>query len=458
MSEIDPLLTTTAGFADQFLGLPLYTWQARGALPLEKFFKTGKRQNVVIVTPNGSGKDERIIPTLVYYWLFFAPKGRVVLTTKSDIQLSTQTLPNLDKHWRKFGWQEPVGSPRWMLTTPTGGNATCFVTNDGSRVEGHHSRPGEPLIWIVNEAKSITSDIWEGIDRCTPDVLVLISSPGLKEGRLFEATKLPEQYTIVRAGLADCPHIPKEKIDHIISTYGIDDPVTRSTLYGEFMEQADDESFCLTDTELEGCVSFPPEWIPGFKYGFFDFADGQAENSFCVRDGNKFSIADAWRDKNEDAVVGRAIVLMRKFGLSANQCGADAAAKSILDKLASAGYALHRQNFGAPDKFRIHKSWSAWAWLSACQKIRNREIIVPNDEVWKAQITNRKKLFTPTGLMAVEDKHDMDIRRVKSPDRADSFVGCASAVDARAFEQVSFRDRLRQGEHEAAMHGMSVGF
>lgn len=463
LNDLEPLLTTTAGFADQLMQLPLYPWQAKGLLPIEEYFKTGKRQNIVIVTPNGSGKDERIIPTAVYYWLFYAPRGRVVLTTKSDVQLTTQTLPNLSRHWRRFGWSEPVGSPRWQLVTPTGGNATCFVTNDGSRVEGHHSRPGEPLLWIVNESKSITADIWEGIDRCTPDVLMLISSPGLREGRLYDAcTKLQASFSApngitVRAGLADCPHIPQEKIDHIVNTYGADHPITRSTLYGEFMAQADDQSYCLTPEELEGCQSFPPDWRPGFRYGFFDFADGRAENVFVIREGNKFQIADAWRDKNEDAVVGRSIVLMRRHNLSHFQCGGDAAAKSILDKLGNAGFPIHRQNFGAPDKFKTYKSWSAWAWLTACQKIRNREIILPDDPVLKAQLTSRKKGFTPTGLLSVEDKGDMSKRGLESPDRGDAFVGCAAAVDARVFEHQSFRERYDNSRHETALHGISVG-
>ena len=40
----------------------------------------------------------------------------------------------------------------------------------------------------------------------------------------------------MKAGLVDCPHIPQSKIDSILAKYGEDDPYTRSTLYGEFMD------------------------------------------------------------------------------------------------------------------------------------------------------------------------------------------------------------------------------
>jgi hypothetical protein len=458
----DALRTTTTGFAELMLGLSLYGWQANAVLPLEwATGPEGKRQNIAIITPNGSGKDERIIPTAAYWWLFVHPKGRVVITSKSDLQLSSQTIPNLDRHWRKFGWSEPVQSPRYTLVTPTGGSLIAYVTNEGARAEGHHSRPDEPLLMIVNEAKSVDQPIFEGIDRCTPDALMLVSSPGLREGRFYDCfTKLAPLYHLVRAGLTDCPHITKEKIDNVVATYGKDHPITRSTLYGEFMSQAEGEQYCCTAEELESCLSFPPPHKPGFKFGFFDFADGRAENVLALRNGNKYEIADAWRDVNEDAVVGRSIYLMRKHGLEQHQAGGDAAAKSIIDKMAQAGFAIRRQNFGAADKNNIYKSWSAMAWLEGAQKIRSREVILPDDPVLKAQITTRKKLFTPNGKLAVEDKIKMlRERQLESPDRADALFGCMAERDTLLDVPMHFVDLSKWSINERAEHelGQVVG-
>jgi hypothetical protein len=438
----DELATTTTGFASLKLGLDLYEWQARALLPIELYGQTGKRQNVAIVTPNGSGKDERIIPSAVYYWLFFNPRGRVVITSKSDLQLTSQTIPNLNKHYRKFGWGEPVNSPRYTLTTPTppgygtGGSLIAYVTNDGARSEGHHERPGEPLLMIINEAKSIDASIWEGIDRCTPSVLMLISSPGLRQGRFYDCFNGPLSplYHKVRAGLKDCPHIPKEKIDHVIAEYGENHPVVRSMIFGEFMEQDGDEVYCATDTDIENCINSPPQHRPGFRFGFFDFGQGSAENVFVTRNGNKFEITDKWREVNEDAIVGRAITLMRQEGLTAEQCAGDAAAKGILDKLALAGWPIGRQNFGAPEPTGVYKSWSAMAWIEGCNRIKRREVILPNDDLLKSQIVARKKQFTITGKLAVEEKYQMSKRGIPSPDRGDALFGCMSAIDVSIYD------------------------
>lgn len=436
MDDIKQLRATTTGFAKLELGLDLYGWQAKSLLPLEWATGPGigpgaNRQNIAIVTPNGSGKDERIIPVAAYWWLFYHPRGRVIITTKSDNQLDNQTLPNLKRHYRKFGWSDPVDSPRFTLTTPTGGSLIAFVTNKGVRVEGNHSRPGEPLLMIVNEAKSIDPDIWVGIDRCTPDVLMLLSSPGGREGRFYDCfSKLAHLYHRTMVGLKDCPHITQAKIDATIATYGPNDPVTLSILYGQFMKSQEGIHWCLTPEEYESCLNFPPVHKPGFKYGFFDFAEGRAENVLVIRNGNKYDIADAWRDHNEDAVVGRAIYLLNKHGLKNGHWGADAAAKSILDKMASSGYVGARKNFGTRLKDSIYKSWGAKAWLEGCKKIRDREVIIPNDGVLISQTTKRKRIFQPDGRQAVEEKLVMfKERQLESPDRADALFGCMDAHD-----------------------------
>ena len=454
--EIDANDFTTKGFAEKYLGLNLYPWQAEALAPLEAAVGPNcKRQNIAIVAPNGSGKDSQVIPAAIYWWLFYNPKGRVVVTSKSDLQLTGQTIPNVNKYWERFGWPEPTKSPRFVLQTPEGGSLTAFVTNEGNRVEGWHSMPDSPCLLIVNEAKSIEDKIFEGINRCRVSAFMMISSPGLKMGQFYHAfEKMRDQYTPVRAGLADCPHIKKEDVELVISTYGEHHPVTRSTLFGEFMSQSDEEPYVLTLDQVESCINNPPQHQPGFKYGFFDFAEGRAENALVIRDGNKFQIADAWRESNADAVIGRAIQLLRKHGLTAANAGGDAAAKYILDGLAQAGYPIHRQNFGSQVSNQVYKSWSAYAWLEGAQKITKREVILPDDETLIGQLVTRKKEFAVTGKLGVEEKYQMNKRGIKSPDRADALFGCMAAVDTRAWDTTqrqTFREYIESEQDGAEL-------
>lgn len=442
MTDI-PIECTTAGFASLKLGLNPYDWQIRALEPLERAFGPGSsRQNIAIRSPNGAGKDLIIIPSAAYYWLYFNPKGRVAITTQSSLQMREQTVPALDMHWAKLGWDAPVKSPNWKLTSPEGGSITCFVTNTGERAEGWHKRPDSPLLLIINEAKEIKADIFRGLDRWTPNAVMMVSSPGTKSGRFYDAfTKSASQWTRIKAGLVDCPHVPQERIDFILQTYGPTHPYTQSTLYGEFMDSEEGDLFPITEKEILACYESPPKHIQtGFRYGFFDFSSGgRAKNVFVVRDGNKYDIVDSWRETNEDAVVGRCIALMREQKLRDDQCAGDAAAKSLLDKLALAGWHLHRQNFGFRDSsaiYNVYRSWSAWAWIEGCNKIKRREVILPEgyQDIILEQLTSRKYHFTVDGKLALEDKGLMFKERgIASPDECDALFGDMAPQDLAPF-------------------------
>lgn len=235
-----PLETSPVYFAEEVLKLPLYPWQDQVLTWFEDVPQ--KRVKGSLCTPNGAGKSERVVATLVLYWLALFPKGKVIVTTKSGLQLETQIEPALKSHRGKF--------PDWKfierkIETPTGGQAILFVTDEVGRAEGHHPVDGPfdgPVLVIVDEAKSVPDDLFAALDRNNYAAILYVSSPGQMQGRFYESQFNPALgFKHVRVGLLDCPHISKERVDDIIATYGPDSPFTRSTLYGEFME-ADGEA------------------------------------------------------------------------------------------------------------------------------------------------------------------------------------------------------------------------
>jgi hypothetical protein len=420
------------GFAETVLGLSLYPWQDKAVAPLN--FATGskaRRINIAVIAPNGAGKDDRIIPTAVFWWLANHKRGKVVITTKSDLQLTNQTIPALEKHRTKLAYPPPVTSPRFELNTPSGGKCIAFVTNLAARAEGWHKEDDidGPLLLIVNEAATVDDEIFTALDRCTPNALMLISKPGLKFGRLWDVTTaFKKDWIVVRAGLKDCPHIPKERIDYIVNTYGEDHPVTRSTLHGEFMEQDEVEKYVINDVALRGLIDLAPPFKPGYECMFCDFGDGGAENTIAKRNGNKIELVDCWREKNKFASVARFIQSFRKHNMMADKITGDAADKEMCDLLRDAGWSIKRQNFGSPanDK-NIYLSWGAEAWREAAIGIEKREWILPNDPTLIAQLTSRQRSFGAQGKLGVEEKTAMQ-KRLKKPDysldRADAVIGC----------------------------------
>lgn len=435
MDEIDAA-THPIGFAETVLGLSLYSWQDRALAPLE--LATGRdarRVKITLRTPNGAGKSERVVAAAALWWVSAHKRGKVVITSKDSKQLLNQVVPAIDGHIAKFQDWDRVRSPYYRVTTPTGGAVHAFVTDEASRVEGWH-KDGDsdgPLLIIVDEAKSIPDEIFQAIDRCTWNALLLASSPGIKRGRFFEShTSLRGDYIAVSAGLADCPHIPAAKVEDIVRTYGEDHPFTRSTIYGEFMDQADEERFCLPLSALLNCLDNPPYHRAGEVVAFCDFAEGGDENVIALRNGNAVSIPAAWRESNKHAAVGRFIREFVQIGLKPQEIWCDASDSEMANQLRDAGWPINRINFGSrANNDELYVSWAAEAWLEGAAAIERCAYILPDDEVLKAQMTSRHRGINARGKLTIEDKYSLRKRNIKSPDRADAVFGAIACHPVR---------------------------
>ena len=224
---------TPVGFCELLLGYPtLYPWQAQVMQPfLQASGPNAKLVQVAVMSPNEGGRSSLLVSGIATWWLALHVRGKVGITTADQKQFNEQILPALEINKQKMvGWHS-VQSPYYRLMTPTGGRLIAFTTDDAGRVEGLHKGNDieSPLLWIVDEAKNVKPEIFTGVDRCSYNAKLLSSSPGLKRGVFFDAfTKDKAQYVTVQAGLKDCPHISKDKVDRIIATYGIDHPFTRS--------------------------------------------------------------------------------------------------------------------------------------------------------------------------------------------------------------------------------------
>ena len=421
------LTTTPLWFSEKVLGLPLYDWQAKAVMSLEDM---SGRVKTCVVSPNGAGKSERVVAPSALYVAMAYPQGRVAITTKDNRQLNEQIVPAIEAHIHKFeGWKS-VRSPYYKVITPTGSSIIAFTTDDAGRVEGMHQRlPDSPLLWVVDEGKSVEEEIYQGVDRCGYTWLIVTSSPGLMMGRFFDmATKHRGDghngtVKVLQAGLIDCPHIPKSKIDDVIKTYGEKHPYTRSTIYGEFMEQDEANRYIISFSSLERAIANPPPYRSGPRILFCDFAGGGDENCIAMREGNKISLEAHWREKDKGAAVYRFIQEFRRLGVKAESIYGDAAQKDMCDMLSSSGWAIRRKNFGDRNCLDQYRSWGAQAWLELGLAIEKGELILPNDDQLKAQLTSRQKKFFDSGKLGIEEKWFMTQRNLPSPDRGDAVAG-----------------------------------
>lgn len=421
------VLDDVLSFAEVGLETPLYDWQAKILGAIDKFAHYD-RIKIAVSAPNGAGKSERVVGVAILRWLNRFPRGRVILTSADAKQIDFQIMPAIRKHSARFPAWEFLGR---TIRTHDNGFFLSFTTDEPSRAEGHHKSAHSPLLLIVDEAKSVEPEIFQALDRCTYNVLLYISSPGLKTGRFYDAFTLHrEQFLLLeQVGLKDCPHISPERIRDVIETYGERAPFVRSTIYGEFMAEDESTPMAVSYEKLMANFESPPgALISRHDYSAFcDFAAGGDENVLAIRSGNKLLELVAWRERDTTASVGRFIIEFRKNHLRPSQIWGDAGGLGtpMCDMLADAGWPINRFDFGGKaGNPAIYYNKGAEIWMRLSRGVEKGELVLLNDPALISQLTTRKIFYDLKGRVRLETKDDLRARGVKSPDRADAVCGC----------------------------------
>jgi phage terminase large subunit len=409
------LFATPYGFASGVLREPLYRWQEDVLASLSR-----RGASVAVKAANGAGKSTKIGAPLALWHAAVFPGSLTIVTAGVYRQVKEQFFPAIRSFSPLF--------PDWKfldteVETHTGSRIYGFSTDDPGRFEGWHN---ENLLVICDEAKSIPDEIFEAIERCQPARRLLISSPGAPHGAFYRAfTKDARFYKSFSVTADDCPHISKEWIDEQVEKYGADSPLVRSMIYAEF--NVDGEDGAIIPLRLvEMCMASPPSFVDGEIQAFCDFAAGGDENVLAIRRGNKVSIAAAWRERDTMSAVGRFIRLFEQHGLSSGRIYGDGSGlgKPICDRLKEEGWFVRPINNGAQaHDSRHYQNLSAQMWAEGARLIEMGEVILPDDELLRSQLTTRRASLNSRGQVQLESKESLKRRGCLSPDRADAVLG-----------------------------------
>lgn len=517
-------LTSFYGFGKEMLRLPIYAGQrigpdyavhardgkvlyhVNGAPDWQKKLLDAvdvHDSRVSARTPNGAGKTNVIIPTITLAHLSIFPNSRVVITSGGQRQVKDQIFPALKAHEPKFrDWQ----FQDMRITAPNGSVCIGFSTDEGGKFEGWHGNKEElyalseakrkeleeqmrakvsaalaeelaewlrlppnqkgPLLIIVDEAKSVRQEIFDAIERCTFQRLLLCSSCGPAEGE-FHASHHGKASTYVtfHVTAGDCPHADHKKNVTLIEQRGVDDPLVQSKTFGNFMTKPGDTVISRADVDM--LMASPPELREGERKFMCDFAAGGAENVFGERNGNRIGLRNCWRERDTMKACGQFILHFRSAGLTQEESWMihgdnSGLGKPMMHRLAELGWHLTPVENGTPANEKGHYvNLSAEAWWEAGKAIQKQRFILPKDEVLAAQLSTRKPTFKGDKL-GLESKEEMAERGVESPDRADVVVELMQPVRAlRPQSYIKEENPIQQYHDErqlpAEMAGMNAG-
>ena len=282
-----------------YIPFPLYGWQhdalAAAARP---------KSRCCLATCNFSGKTSIVIPAFGFAIMNAFPGAQILSTSGIAMQVKEQLFEQQLKplveqeHMKKSGWKIKTGDS-CKVTSPNGSTWLGYVTAKDSTFEGFHSywrkneKTGEkrycPLVFLIDEAKSVGDGVHEAIRRIDPDFMIALSTPGTENGWFYEAIapdtlkskQLPD-WDIVEhpyevnpihdyqeeynAGIGqmwtyrrmltqhDCPHLFTEKNQierrNLEQKMGRNSAYIKSMLYGEF-QRSDDFNLIYTDEDIE---------------------------------------------------------------------------------------------------------------------------------------------------------------------------------------------------------------
>jgi len=456
----DQTLVHLDRFAEDIFGLKLYKWQRDVLGDLDK---PGSR--VALKAANGSGKTAMCAaPAALWHALMF-PNSVCVTTSGVYRQVKEQMWPTIRSLSRKvegFG----IEINQTDLRIPQlNSRVIGFSTDDPGRFEGFHA---DNLMVIIDESKSVKDSIFEAVERCQPNRMLVMSSPGGNSGEFYRIfTRHSDIYKTHTVTSFDCPHIEKSWIDQQIKRWGEDHPLVRSMIFGEFMATSD-ESLLVTYDAYQKCLTNPPRHEKTAPIAGVDFAAGSDENVLAVREGNKLTRIVSWVDKDTMAAVGKFIVEFRRAGLKPEDiyCDEGGLGRPMADALREAGWDINRVNFGGrardSDAF-VNRS--AEMWYETARLIEKQELILIDDEVLMAQLTSRRCRANKAGKMELETKGEMKSRGLSSPDRADAVCMAVAMGSDHDYMDTYVRPSIEEmfegveipDGYESTTHGIHCG-
>ncbi len=409
-------------YAREVLGLDPYEWQD------SVWDAVGQRLPCAIAAANESGKTTFCAAPLILWFLdqFGARGGKVVITSGSWLQLTTQFAPAIRRYAHLY--------PRWEWNdttiripgSPADYGLVMFSTDSPGRAEGHHAVDPitAPLFIIADESKTIPDGIFTAFDRCGPQFLLLMSSPGHSSGKFYRCfNKERGLYWTRRVTSHDCAHIPESKRERDRLIYGEDSSIYRSMHLAEFTDL--DGGVVFPPSKLRALLEKPPQFTPSGRVAFCDFAAGGDENVLALREGNRVRILDAWHEEDTTQAVRRFIRHFREHDLNAGQIYGDADGLGIamINTMADEGWHIHKVHANASPLDAHYSNLSAEMWHKTARAVDKGELILPDDTLLFEQLTSRRTDERARGKLGVEPKDKMAARGLGSPDRADAVIG-----------------------------------
>jgi len=443
--------------------LKLYKWQAEtlfqlagytdlNDLDLPKTRPTDKTPLYYnLVAANGSGKDQVVISAFAVWFCLSKVRSRCVITSSSYEQLKDQTykyIKNICEEINVSYGRKVFEIVEFLITcNDTGSEIKCFVTDDPGKAEGRHpfDEPGAEMAVIINEAKSITDEMFQAFSRFTGyNYWLEISSPGKNSGHFFKRCTrakytFPDKLHIGefywrRVTAFDCPHLLGKHIEHLKDEHGEQSLIYRSQVLAEFTSL--DEAAFISSTLFENYPNIPPRTFGLPNRAGIDLSLGGDETVAYFFVNGKLHLRTT-KLRNEATLHNQIISWIKEFNVTPSEVRIDdgGLGRPIVQRVQNAGYdVVPIRNEARSTNPNFFKNRGVENWNRIKRALEDRLFPVIHDDLTRQQLCTRG--FSVKGIVTLlEPKAEMRSRGLSSPDRADALVLCFDSVPLPAFKE-----------------------
>ncbi len=395
---------------------------------------------------------------------------KVLVTAGTGTQLSTKTVPEMTKWFKKSIISDWFDTKAQSITFKSAGHEQLwradFVTwnaADPQSFAGLHNQ-GKRIIVIYDEASTIDDGIWETTQGALTDTDTEIfwfacSQPTETTGRFRECFgKLKHRWRGHQIDSRNVEGTNKEEFNKWIEDWGEDSDFVRVRVKGEFprasisqLIPSDTVAFCRK-YKAQGYQSLP-------KVLAVDVARyGDDQTVLGWRQGRKFCILAKCRGLS---TVQSAERVIHEIELAKKECepydawiiDGDGLGAGVVDQLQHRGYTnslfeFHGASTPQDGQAYFNRRAECWGlmadWLKAGAEI-------PDDPELEADLTGPQYGFSSKQQIQLERKEDMKKRGLSSPDCGDTLAMTFGVrIAARKTEQV-IEYRPRDGQDQAWM-------
>lgn len=428
----NPFAGNPVEFASRVLGVRL--WQKQ----CDVLRAVADCRRVAVKSGNGLGKDFTAAVAILWYLCVHDPG--IVLSTAPTFRQVRHVL------WRQVHAlhrraPDTLGGrlldTRWELADDR--YALGLSANGADQFQGFHC---ENMLVVIDEAEGVAEPIYEAVEALMTSAnpkLLLIGNPTTTYGAFHRAFHQESGiYRTITISALESPNVlagrivipgltTVEWVEERQAIWGIDSPLYRARILGEFPDRSEDGLVSLADIQatilLAGVSASSAAGSTPVVIGVDVARFGRDRSVVLVRRGNVVEDIQVFPYIDTMALAGRVVVAVRDRKPDLVYVDETGVGGGVVDSLREQGVRVRGFNGAAsPQRKGVCANLRAEGYWTLRRRFSQRAIGIPRDPELIAELSSLRYTFNSRGLVLMESKENMRRRGLPSPDKADALM------------------------------------